>query len=136
MLAINSRCPILRASGHERLFSSTTSMCFYTKIPLQWTILSFAKFYSVWRAKIQAFPPIRCTTLYKSSKIHVQNRNIIKKVQKIQVWKWWSSNQYMDTKLNRLRHIISTHICVPVDCSRINRSIYYPPVLQIYRDST
>ena len=42
----------------------------------------------------------------------------------------------MDTKLNRLRHMISTQICVLVDCSRINRSIYYPSVLQIYRDST
>ena len=53
MLVKNSCCPMLQASGHERLFfSSTASTCFYTKIPLQRTILSFAiaQFYSVWRA--------------------------------------------------------------------------------------
>ena len=31
MLANNSRGPILRASGHERLFSSTALTCSYTK---------------------------------------------------------------------------------------------------------
>ena len=39
ILRNNSRCPILRASGHERLFSSTVAMCFYThKIPLDYVI--------------------------------------------------------------------------------------------------
>ena len=39
-------------------------------------------------------------------------------------------------KLVPKSNVILTWISVPVDCSRIDRLIYYPPVLQIYCDST
>ena len=62
MLANNSRGPILQASGHEWLFSSTASTCFYAKYRYYHDILSFAWFYSVWRAVNLTFPPICCTS--------------------------------------------------------------------------
>ena len=47
-----------------------------------------------------------------------------------------TSTSNITLKLIQKPNMIPTQICVPVDCSRINRSIYYPPVLQIYRVST
>ena len=47
MLANISRCPILRASGRLRLFSSTMATYFYTKILLQRTsstLLNFIRY--------------------------------------------------------------------------------------------
>ena len=60
----------------------------------------------------------------KSCKIHIQNRNIIKiKSTKILIENdGWSSNQYMDTKLNRLSYITST-IDVSIVGLFSNRSI-------------
>ena len=47
-----------------------------------------------------------------------------------------TSKQNKALKLVQKPNVIPTQICVPVDCSSINRSIYYPPILQIYHDST
>ena len=43
-------------------------------------------------------------------------------------------NQNKTLKLVQKPNVIPTQICVPVDCSRINRSIYYRPPHQTYRN--
>ena len=43
-----------------------------------------------------------------------------------------SSNRYMDTKLIGLTYMMSTQMPISLDCSRINRSIYYRSIHHTY----